>query len=119
MTSAPQAGAASSVPFHRITAAELAERRRSASAGRLIDIREPFEWTICRIDGAEHKPLSAVQTWWRELDPHEPLVFYCHHGNRSASLCAALAVEGFTDLWNLEGGIEDWSVAVDPTVPRY
>jgi rhodanese-related sulfurtransferase len=98
---------------------ELAARIEEDNAPRMIDIREEYEWRICRIEGAELLPLSDIQAWWRELDPNEELVIYCHRGNRSAALCRALAVEGFQRLVNLEGGLEAWADDVDPTMPRY
>ena len=99
---------------------ELAQRRAAGTAPRLIDIREPWEWERAHIAGAELKPLSQFHAWRAELDPGAEVVFHCHTGRRSAMLCAYLAeAEGFTAVWNLEGGIALWSLTVDPGVPQY
>lgn len=106
-------------PFREVGPKELAAEMAAGTAPRVIDIREPHERDICRIEGTEFLPLSEVRTWWRTLDKDEPLVFQCHHGNRSQSLCYALAAEGFTALANLTGGIEAWRVEVEPGMARY
>ena len=102
-----------------MTPTELARRLTAGEAPRVIDIREPYEWAIARIEGAELMPLSQVAAWWRTLDPDEALVVVCHHGRRSSALCRALAAEGFTGLIDLQGGIEAWRQAVDPAMPAY
>lgn len=102
-----------------ISPTELARLLREGRAPRVIDVREPHEWAIARIEGTELRPLSAIQTWWRELDPDEPVVFVCHHGRRSAAVCRALAAEGFTAVHDLVGGVEAWRLDVDPAMPAY
>jgi adenylyltransferase/sulfurtransferase len=99
---------------------QLAERLEAGTAPRLIDVREPWEHDLAKLPGAELKPLSEMQAWWPELDQDDEIVFYCHTGRRSGMVCAYLSdVEGFRHLHNLEGGIEAWSLTVDPAVPRY
>ena len=98
---------------------EFKALRDAGNAPRLIDVREDWELEQAVIDGADHLALSGVQVWWQDLDRDEPIVFYCRTGRRSESLCRALAAEGFTHVFNLEGGIAAWSARVDPTVPRY
>jgi rhodanese-related sulfurtransferase len=102
-----------------LTVEDLAVQIAAGTQPRIIDIREPYEWRICHLVGAEHLPLSDIQTWWPGLDRDESIVFYCHHGRRSAAVCSALAAEGFRHLYNLEGGIDAWSSVVDPGLPRY
>jgi rhodanese-related sulfurtransferase len=53
------------------------------------------------------------------LDPERPTVFLCHHGIRSAQVCAYLSRQGFEKIYNLSGGIDRWSTEVDPSIPRY
>ena len=89
------------------------------NAPRIIDVREPHEWAIARIEGTEFKPLSRIREWWLELDREEPIVFCCHHGVRSAAVCQALMAEGFTDVSDVEGGIEGWRVEVEPEMQGY
>lgn len=105
--------------FREITPAELARRIAAGEAPRIIDVRERFEWNIARIEGAELLPLSEIGTWWQALDPSEELVIHCHHGQRSSSVCRALAAEGFIALYDLVGGIEAWRLDVDPTLRAY
>jgi rhodanese-related sulfurtransferase len=106
--------------YGHITPRELSERMASANPPRLIDVREPWEWQQAHIAGAELKPLGEFHAWGAELAPDEEIVFHCHTGRRSAMLCAYLAEnEGFTNVWNLEGGIALWSLTVDPSVPQY
>lgn len=89
---------------------------------RLLDVREEAEWRIARLPGAELRPLSALPKWLEAeaaADDPRPIVVYCHHGVRSARVCAALTAHGAADVRNLAGGIERWSLEVDPTIPRY
>lgn len=105
--------------YETITPEELAARAARGERVRLIDVREPEEFELARIEGAELMPLSRFQEWAGALDAAEEIVFMCHHGIRSAQVCAALARSGFARLYNLAGGIDRWSAEVDPTVPRY
>jgi rhodanese-related sulfurtransferase len=85
----------------------------------LLDVREADEVAHCRIAGAVHIPMGDVPARLSELDPDRDLVVYCHHGQRSAAVVAFLERHDFTRVENLQGGIERWSLEVDPTIPRY
>jgi rhodanese-related sulfurtransferase len=103
-----------------ITAQELKRRMDAGESFRLIDVREVQEYEYARIEGAKLIPLSEFQARYEsELKPEEDLVIYCHHGMRSAQACMFLASKGYTKLSNLLGGIEDWSLEIDQSVPRY
>ena len=103
-----------------ITPKELKTRLDQGEKLRLIDVREPDEWAFNRIAGAELIPLSQFQQRaTNELSPEEDLVLYCHHGVRSGRAQGYLKAQGFTDVLNLTGGIDAWSLQVDPTVKRY
>jgi rhodanese-related sulfurtransferase len=106
--------------YQEIQPAELA-RRMSEENGTflLIDVREPLEHEIARIEGARLLPLSRFQEWAGRLRPEQEIVFMCHHGIRSAQVCTFFSRQGFTKLHNLEGGIDAWSREVDPDVPLY
>ena len=108
-----------SAGYHTITTAEFAGRAARGERVRLIDVREPEEFELARVGGAELLPLSRFAEWAGALDPAEELVVMCHHGIRSAHVCAVLARSGFTRLHNLAGGIDRWSTEVDRRVPRY
>jgi adenylyltransferase/sulfurtransferase len=85
----------------------------------LLDVRNPPEWEICRIDGAKLIPLPELQDRLGELDPADTIVVQCHHGGRSAQAVRFLRQMGFSRAINLGGGIDAWSLMVDPSVPRY
>jgi rhodanese-related sulfurtransferase len=105
--------------YDTITPAEFAARTARGEHMRLIDVREPEEFELARVEGAQLLPMSRFEEWAGTLDPAEEIVVMCHHGIRSAHVCAALARSGFTRLHNLAGGIDRWAEEVDPGVPRY
>ena len=105
--------------YGTITPAELHERRERGEEVLLIDVREPDEYGRARIEGSRLLPLSLFSEWAEALDPETETVVMCHHGIRSAQVCAYLARQGFTNISNLEGGIDRWSCEVDSSVPRY
>lgn len=87
---------------------------------RLIDVREPSEYRTAKIEGAELKPLGQISQWAAELtNKDEEIILHCHHGMRSDRACQFLASQGFTKVKNLSGGIDEWSLRVDASVPRY
>ncbi|MGH9935980.1 MAG: rhodanese-like domain-containing protein [Blastocatellia bacterium] len=103
-----------------MTVEELKDRLDAGGEFRLIDVREPSEYRTAKIEGSELKPLGQVASWALELtDKDEEIVLHCHHGMRSDRACQYLAAQGFTNVKNLIGGIDDWSLKVDPSVPRY
>lgn len=106
--------------YGRLTVEELQRKRESGVLLRLIDVREPSEHALARIEGSELRPLGGILSWHRELpSPTEEIVLYCHHGMRSERACQILAAQGFTNVHNLAGGIDAWSLSIDPSVPRY
>jgi adenylyltransferase/sulfurtransferase len=85
----------------------------------LIDVREPYEYEIARIDGARLIPLGEFQDHTSELPRTGILVMQCHSGARSEYATQLLRDAGFENVFNLEGGIDAWSAQIDPSVPRY
>jgi adenylyltransferase/sulfurtransferase len=85
----------------------------------LIDVREPFEFEIARIDGAKLIPLGEILERADELRREQTFVVHCHSGRRSAEAVRLLKQQGFVNVYNLEGGIDAWSDSIDPTVPKY
>jgi sulfur-carrier protein adenylyltransferase/sulfurtransferase len=85
----------------------------------LLDVREPWEYELAHLPGATLIPLGTLPAAVATLDPSRPTVVYCHHGMRSLSAARFLAARGFHPVWNLEGGIDAWSLEVDPATPRY
>ena len=103
-----------------ITPAQLKARLDAGDPLRLIDVREPHEFTRCRLDAAELIPMRAIPQHLPALKAAtESLVLYCHHGIRSLQAAAWLRKQGFPTCQSLQGGIDSWSREIDPTVPRY
>ena len=102
-----------------IAAADLRDARARHPRLLLLDVREPHEAEIARIDGARLIPLSELPERLSELDGHAEIVTHCHHGVRSIKALEILKAAGFAKVRSLKGGIDAWSVTVDPTVPRY
>ncbi len=102
-----------------ITATELAELLKSDSPPRLIDVREPHELEISRLEQAELIPLGQLAGRLSELDSAEEIVMMCKGGTRSARGLELLLGAGFRKLKNLKGGINAWVDEVDPSMPHY
>ena len=105
--------------FKRISPKQFAERISQGGQYRFLDVREPFEYAIAFVEGAEQTPLSSFMEWIDSLKTDEEIVVMCHHGVRSANLCMFLISNGFENVSNLEGGIDLWSIEVDEMIPRY
>ena len=92
----------------------------SEKKARLIDVREPWEFSAAHIEGSVLIPMGDVPARaHQELDPDERLVVICHHGQRSLNVTAWLRNQGFEQAQSLRGGIDAWASEVDPTVGRY
>lgn len=103
-----------------MTVEELKTKMDQGDKLRLIDVREQREYNVAHIEGSELKPLGQIMQWSLELpDKTEQIVIHCHHGGRSARACQLLSQQGFTNVSNLEGGIDAWSLRIDPSVSRY
>jgi adenylyltransferase/sulfurtransferase len=86
----------------------------------LIDVREAHEYAIARVEGSILHPMSAAVDWAESIDRDTPLIMMCHHGMRSAHVAATLMQRfGFRNVANMSGGIDAWSLLIDPTIPRY
>lgn len=85
----------------------------------MLDVREPWEYQVCHIDGSTLLPMASLPARLEEIDPHSPLVCICHHGARSARVAMWLSRQGFADVYNLSGGVDAWAKQVDPKMPTY
>jgi rhodanese-related sulfurtransferase len=105
----------------QIAPAELAAWRHDSSrpAPAIVDVREPWEFERCRIEGSHLVPLRELTARFRELPQDRDLVLVCHHGGRSAQAAEWLSRNGFPRVRNLAGGVDAWSRTVDPAMPRY
>jgi adenylyltransferase/sulfurtransferase len=86
---------------------------------RIIDVREPYEWAIARLADARLIPLNSLPGVVHTLARDADIVVYCHHGMRSAAAVEWLRDQGFARVRNLVGGIDRWSLDIDPTMRRY
>ena len=102
-----------------ITPAQLKQRLDRGEDVLVLDVREPNEYQINRIEGSTLIPLGELPRRYQELDRTRPVVCQCKMGGRSAQAMEFLQSVGFTDVKNLRGGILAWIDAVDPTQPKY
>jgi len=102
-----------------ITPAELKARLNRNDKLLLIDVREPQEYAICRIEGSKLIPMRTIPANLQQLDTDEDVICYCHHGMRSLDVTVWLQGQGVTSARSLAGGIDRWSLEIDPQVPRY
>ncbi len=105
--------------YSSISPVDLNARLERGEQLVLIDVREPEEYELARIEGARLFPLSRMDDWAASLNPEDEIVVLCHHGIRSAHVCSWLARNGFPRIHNLSGGIDLWSRQIDPRVARY
>ncbi len=117
----PQAAAeeAAEAPVPSITVQELKRRIDAKEKFVLLDVREKFEYDICRIPGSKLIPLGELPSRMSELDSADDIVLQCKSGVRSAKGFKLLREAGFGKLNNLEGGILAWSEQIDSSVPTY
>ncbi len=85
----------------------------------LLDVREEWEFGLCRIEGSDLVPLQAIPARLAELNPARETVVICHHGVRSYHAARFLEHNGFTNVINLTGGVDAWAKEADPTMPTY
>ena len=104
-----------------IGAQELAERLRRGEPVYLLDVRQEWEHQLARLSDQALIPLPELPHRLDEVrpEPEALVVAYCHHGVRSLSAAAILREAGFSQAVSLAGGIDRWSCAIDPSIPRY
>jgi adenylyltransferase/sulfurtransferase len=102
-----------------ITVQELKARMDKGDKIVLLDVREEWEYSLAKIDGSILIPLGTLPQSLHKLDPNAEIVAQCHHGMRSADAASFLYQQGYKNVKNLVGGIDAWSIQIDPSVPRY
>lgn len=89
----------------------------------VLDVREPHELQRASVsaDGFELLaiPMNSIPARLAELDPARPIACLCHHGGRSQQVALFLQHNGFTQVANVAGGIDAWTLELDPAIPRY
>jgi len=98
---------------------ELAEVLDADPALQLVDVREPHEWQISRIDRAASMPLGSLAARLHELDSAREVVLFCKEESRAARALELLLGAGFRKVRVMQGGINAWAKQVDPALPRY
>jgi len=104
---------------YAITVRDLKDRLDKGEKIFLLDVREPHEYSMAKIEGSTLIPLGTLPTSLDQLNPSDEIVALCHRGMRSADAVGFLLQQGFSNVKNLIGGIDAWSVEIDPEVPRY
>ena len=110
--------------MQQISAQQLKSWLDECAAGtrvkpQLLDIREPWEFDMCRIPDARLMPMRSVPARLMELDRDADTVVICHHGARSFQVALFLEQQGFSNILNLYGGVAAWAQQVDATMPTY
>tara|TARA_B100001142_G_C14244899_1_gene620873 strand:+ start:461 stop:775 length:315 start_codon:yes stop_codon:yes gene_type:complete len=101
-----------------INAQELKELFEDKINFTLLDVREKEELDMAKINPHTHIPMGEITERLSELNKDMPIVVMCHSGVRSARVCNYLTDHGY-NVKNLMGGINSWSIDIDPTVPQY
>ncbi len=95
------------------------KRALDAGSATVVDVREPWEADIARIEGALLVPLGEFAERAETLRRDRPILVHCHHGGRSMQATQWLRRNGFDNASNVAGGIDAWSLEIDPATPRY
>lgn len=102
-----------------MTPAEFVARAASEPAPLLLDVREEWELAIAAVAGAMHMPMDEVPDRLGDLATDRDIVVMCRSGARSAQVARYLEQRGYDKVWNLAGGILEWSAQIDPSIPPY
>ncbi len=102
-----------------VTSQDLKEALDKGEDICLVDVRWDWEFKAAQIPGSLHVPLTQILERQDEIPKDKLVVLICHHGFRSMKACMLLLGQGYTQVTSLKGGIEDWSLTIDPTIPTY
>ncbi len=105
--------------MQRLNAQELKARLSAAEPPLVLDVREPWEVQVCALPGSRHIPMRDIPERLAEIDRDRDLVVLCHHGVRSLAVANFLAGQGYTRIYNLDGGIDAWAKEVEPGMAKY
>lgn len=99
---------------------QLKDRLDAGSEAPLIlDVREPWEINVCRIEPATYIPMREIASRHGEFDNGRDIAVLCHHGVRSRFVASFLEKQGFDRVYNVDGGIDAWAREIDPAMPTY
>ena len=98
---------------------ELKKRLDAGEKPILLDVREPWEFSICKIEGSVNISMSEPEKLINELNANDEIIAICHHGMRSFQVCNYLENNGFNKVLNLDGGIDSWAKTIDTDMVQY
>ena len=101
-----------------ITVEQLKERMAKGGVV-VVDVREPHELDICRLNGTLHIPMGQIAERISELDPAAEILVHCRSGGRSGKVVEFLQSKGFKNVHNVAGGILAWAEKIDPSMATY
>ena len=102
-----------------ITPETLKERLDNGEKLTLVDVRESWEFSICKIEGSINISMSNTEKLINELNTDDEIIAICHHGMRSLQVCNFLEENGFNRMLNLDGGIDSWAKIIDKDMAQY
>ena len=109
--------------MRHFTAKQLQEHLASKAAPFLLDVREPWEFEYCNIEGSILIPMGQLPAQLDKLESEigyeREIIMICHHGIRSRQMGYYMEQAGFRNITNLDGGVEQWAQDVDMTMKRY
>ena len=105
--------------MRHFTPRELNDYLNSGGQPVLLDVRERWEFEYCSIEGSTLIPMGQIHLRLDDIDPAAEIILICHHGIRSRQVAYYLETQGFDDVVNLEGGVEQWAQEVDPSMKQY
>ena len=98
---------------------ELKKRLDAGEKPILLDVREPWEFSICKIEGSVNISMSEPEKLISELNANDEIIAICHHGMRSFQVCNYLENNAFNKVLNLDGGIDSWAKTIDTDMAQY
>ena len=98
---------------------KLKKRLDAGEKPILLDVREPWEFSICKIEGSVNISISEPEKLINELNANDEIIAICHHGMRSFQVCNYLENNGFNKVLNLDGGIDSWAKTIDTDMAQY
>ena len=105
--------------YKKLSPIDYQNKKRRNDNWQLLDIREPWELNIAKIDNTINIPMNEVIQKLHLLNNSDPVAVICHSGIRSAKISEILLTHSFKEVANIEGGINEWSQTVDQSIPRY
>lgn len=100
-----------------VTVQQAEDLRKQGAA--IVDVRETWEYEQGHIEGALHIPLGELTARADEVPTDRPVVINCHHGGRSMRAVQFLRSQGHNHISNMQGGLDRWSLEIDPSIARY